>query len=103
MTNRPDAPGPATSASSTVQTESDRTMLLECRLDQLRSALEEARASADQARVRLAEAAAREADQVRRHGLLHDELARAREEVTALHRRLEQSEALRAGLAGHLF
>ncbi|MGH7521887.1 MAG: hypothetical protein ACREMI_11465, partial [Gemmatimonadales bacterium] len=35
--------------------------------------------------------------------LLQDEVARAREEVTALHRRLEHSEALRAKLQGHLF
>src|SRR5262245_49589755 len=41
--------------------ESDRTLLLECRLEQLRGALDEARAEADRARVRLAEAAAREA------------------------------------------
>jgi hypothetical protein len=85
------------------QTESGRALLLECRLEQLRSALDEARANADQARVRLAETAAREADQGRRHGLLQDELARAREELVALHRRLEHSEALRAELSGHLF
>src|SRR3989441_1072932 len=40
---------------------SDRTLLLECRLEQLRGALDEARAEADQARIRLPEAAAREA------------------------------------------
>ena len=34
--------------------------------------------------------------------LLQDEVARAREEVAALHRRLEHSEALRAKLQGHL-
>jgi len=82
---------------------SDRTFLLECRLDQLRGALDEARAEADQARVRLAEALAREAGETRRLSLLQDELARAREEVAALHRRLEHSEALRAKLQGHLF
>ena len=78
-------------------------MLLECRLEQLRGALDEARADADQARVRLAEAAAREAGETRRLSLLQDEVARAREEVAALHRRLEHSEALRAKLQGHLF
>jgi hypothetical protein len=35
--------------------------------------------------------------------VLQDEVARARAEVAALHRRLEQSEALRAKLQGHLF
>ncbi|PYO89480.1 MAG: hypothetical protein DMD58_09355, partial [Gemmatimonadetes bacterium] len=35
--------------------------------------------------------------------MLQDEVARARAEVAALHRRLEQSEALRAKLQGHLF
>ena len=84
-------------------TGSDRTLLLECRLEQLRGALDEARADADQARVRLAEAAAREAAETRRLSLLQDELARAREEVASLHRRLEHSEALRAKLQGHLF
>jgi hypothetical protein len=84
-------------------TGSDRTLLLECRLEQLRGALDEARAEADQARVRLAEAAAREAGETRRMSLLQDEVARAREEVAALHRRLEHSEALRAKLQGHLF
>jgi len=82
---------------------SDRTLLLECRLEQLRGALDEARAEADQARARLAEAAAREAGETRRLSLLQDEVARAREEVAALHRRLEHSEALRAKLQGHLF
>ena len=84
-------------------TGSDRTLLLECRLEQLRGALDEARADADQARVRLAEAAAREAGETRRLSLLQDEVARAREEVAALHRRLEHSEALRAKQQGHLF
>jgi len=82
---------------------SDRTLLLECRLEQLRGALDEARAEADQARIRLAEAAAREAGETRRLSVLQDEVARAREEVAALHRRLEHSEALRAKLQGHLF
>ena len=84
-------------------TGSDRTLLLECRLEQLRGALDEARAEADQARVRLAQAAAREAGESRRMSLLQDEVARAREEVAALHRRLEHSEALRAKIQGHLF
>ena len=90
-------------AGSVVPTGSDRTLLLECRLEQLRGALDEARAEADQARVRLAQAAAREAGETRRMSLLQDEVARAREEVAALHRRLEHSEALRAKLQGHLF
>jgi hypothetical protein len=84
-------------------TGSDRILLLECRLEQLRGALDEARAEADQARIRLAEAAAREAAETRRLSVLQDEVARARDEVAALHRRLEHSEALRAKLQGHLF
>src|SRR3989442_1936969 len=82
---------------------SDRTLLLECRLEQLRGALDEARAEADQARIRLAEALAREAGETQRLSVLQDELSRARAEVAALHRRLEHSEALRAKLQGHLF
>ncbi|HZE94443.1 MAG TPA: hypothetical protein VEZ49_07010, partial [Gemmatimonadales bacterium] len=82
---------------------SDRTLLLECRLEQLRGALDEARAEADQARIRLAEAAAREAGEAQRLSVLQDEVARARAEVAALHRRLEHSEALRAKSQGHLF
>jgi len=82
---------------------SDRTLLLECRLEQLRGALDEARAEADQARIRLAEAAAREAGETQRLSVLQDEVARARAEVAALHRRLEQSEALRAKSQGQLF
>src|SRR5437016_2568953 len=82
---------------------SDRTLLFECRLEQLRGALDEARAEADQARIRLAEAAAREAGETQRLSVLQDEVARARAEVAALHRRLEHSEALRAKLQGHLF
>src|ERR1043166_6536786 len=81
---------------------SDRTLLLECRLEQLRGALDEARAEADQARIRLAEAAAREAGETQRLSVIQDEVARARAEVAALHRRLEQSEALRAKLQGHV-
>ena len=103
MIDRRQATAPSAPAGPLAQTESGRSLLLEFRLEQLRSALDEARANADQARTRLAEAAVREADQTRRHGLLQDELARAREEVNTLHRRLEQSEALRAELAGHLF
>ena len=82
---------------------SDRALLLECRLEQLRGALDEARAEADLARVRLAEAGAREAGETQRLSLLQNELAQAREEVAVLHRRLEHSEALRAKLQGHLF
>src|SRR2546422_1019369 len=74
---------------------SDRTLLLECRLEQLRGALDEARAEADQARIRLAEALAREAGETQRLSVLQDELSRARAEVAALHRRLEHSEARR--------
>src|SRR5213594_351585 len=89
--------------STPTPTGSDRTLLLECRLEQLRGALDEARAEADQARIRLAEAAAREAGETQRLSVLQDEVARARAEVAALHRRLEHSEALRAKLQGHLF
>jgi hypothetical protein len=80
----------------------DRTFLLECRLDQLHSALQSARAEADQARTRLAESAAREADYARRAADSLAELATAREEVALLHRRLEHSEALRAETEGRL-
>src|SRR5256714_9355802 len=82
---------------------SDRTLLLECRLEQLRGALDEARAEADQSSTRLAEAGAREAGETQRLSVLQDEVARARAEVAALHRRLEHSEALRAKSQGHLF
>jgi uncharacterized coiled-coil DUF342 family protein len=91
------------SPGSVEPTGSDRTLLLECRLEQLRGALDEARAEADQARIRLAEAAAREASETQRLSVLQDELARTREEIAALHRRLEHSEALRAKLQGHVF
>src|SRR2546423_12110091 len=82
---------------------SDRTLLRERRLEQLRGALDEARAEADQARLRLAEAAAREAGETQRLSVVQDEVARARAEVAALHRRLEPSEALRAKSQGNLF
>src|SRR6185436_5568817 len=95
------APRPrGVSPGSALPTGSDRTLLLECRLEQLRGALDEARAEADQARIRLAEAAAREAGETQRLSVLQDEVARARAEVAALHRRLEQSEALRAKSEG---
>jgi len=98
------APRPrGVSPGSALPTGSDRTFLLECRLEQLRGALDEARAEADQARIRLAEAAAREAGETQRLSAIQDEVARARAEVAALHRRLEHSEALRAKLQGHLF
>ena len=61
--------------------------MLECRLEQLRGALDEARAEADQARIRLAEALAREAGETHGLSVLQDEVARARAEVAALHRR----------------
>ncbi|MGE0158591.1 MAG: HEAT repeat domain-containing protein [Gemmatimonadales bacterium] len=89
-------------AGDVVSEAADRTFLLECRLDQLHSALQSARADADQARARLAESAAREADLARRAADLHAELAVAREEVAMLHRRLEHSEALRAETEGRL-
>ena len=98
------APRPrGVSPGSALPTGSDRTFLLECRLEQLRGALDEARAEADQARIRLAEAAAREAGETQRLSAIQDEVARARAEVAAVHRRLEHSEALRAKLQGHLF
>jgi hypothetical protein len=81
----------------------DRGFLLECRLEQMRAAVDEARAEADRARVLLAESTARESDHARRNHVLHSELAAAREEVASLHRRLEHSEALRAGQEGRLF
>ena len=97
------APRPrGVSPGSALPTGSDRTFLLECRLEQLRGALDEARAEADQARIRLAEAAAREAGETQRLSAIQDEVARARAEVAAVHRRLEHSEALRAKLQGHL-
>jgi hypothetical protein len=83
--------------------EADRVFLLECRLEQMRANVDEARAEAHRARALLAEATAREADHARRHQRLHEELAAAREEMASLHRRLEHSEALRAGLQGRLF
>src|SRR2546427_11926562 len=57
-------------------TGSDRTLLLECRLEQLRGALDEARAEADQARIPLAEAAAREAGGTPRPSVLPEQGAR---------------------------
>jgi hypothetical protein len=80
----------------------DRTFLLECRLDQLHSALQSARVEADLARARLAESAAREADYARHAADSMAEVATAREEVATLHRRLEHSEALRAETEGRL-
>jgi hypothetical protein len=69
----------------------------------MRATVDEARAEAHRARTLLAEVTAREADHARRQQLLHEELAAAREEIGALHRRLEHSEALRAGLEGRVF
>lgn len=83
--------------------DAHRIFLLECRMEQLRARVDEARAEAHRARALVAEATAREADHARRQRLLHEELAAAREEVGALHHRLEHSEALRAGLEGRLF
>jgi hypothetical protein len=87
---------------SAAQEAADRTFLLECRLDQLHSALQSARAEADLARTLLAESAAREADLARRAADLHAAIAAAREEVATLHRRLEHSDALRAETEGRL-
>lgn len=92
---RPGASGPGA--------DRERVLLLECRLEQLRSALEDARADADRVRARLAEVAAREADHARRYGQVHEELAEARAEIASLHERLDRSEAFRAELEGHLF
>jgi hypothetical protein len=83
--------------------DTHRTFLLECRLEQMRASVDDARAEAHKARTLLAEAAAREAGHAGRHQRLHEELAAAREEIETLHRRLEHSEALRAGLEGRLF
>ena len=103
MKDEQEAVGTSAVAGDPVSEAVDRTFLLQCRLDQLHSALQSARAEADQARARLAEAAAREADYARRASDLHTELATAREEVMTLHRRLEHSEALRAEAEGRLF
>ena len=84
-------------------TDHARVLLLECRLEQMRSALDAARGEADRTRSKLAEAAAREAEHARRYSLVHQELAEARAEIGSLHRHLERSEALRAEIAGHLF
>ena len=84
-------------------TDRERVLLLECRLEQMRSALDAAREEADRARSKLAEAAAREAEHARSYSLIHQELAEARAEIGFLHRHLERSEALRAEIAGHLF
>lgn len=97
----PEAAGEAEASSAAAPAQ--RVLLLECRLEQLLSSLSEARADADLARTRLAEAAAREADHARRHALVQEELAVAREEVASLHRRLERSDALRAEMEGRLF
>jgi hypothetical protein len=103
MKDEQEAVGTSVVAGDLVSDAVDRTFLLQCRLDQLHSALQSARAEADQARTRLAESAAREADYARRASDLHGELATARDEVAALHRRLEHSEALRAEAEGRLF
>ena len=96
---------PSPDVADKVQSGSDthRVFLLECRLEQMRATVDEARAEAHRARTLLAEVTAREADHARRHHILHEELAAAREELGALHRRLEHSEALRAGLEGRFF
>ena len=108
MTERRDAsarsPGAANGATPPgPATDRGRVLLLECRLEQMRSGLVEAREEADRARSRLAEAAAREAEHARRYSLVHQELAEARADIGFLHRHLEHSEALRAEIEGHLF
>jgi len=94
---------PASPNSAPPEPDGERILLLECRLEQARSALDEARADADRVRARLADVAAREADLVRRYSLAHQELAEARAEVASLHERLGRSEGLRAELEGHFF
>src|SRR5688572_15132743 len=98
----PEASGDSTSPAAATP-DPGRIVLLECHLEQLRSALSEARSDADRARSRLAEVSAREAEHARHIARLHEEVAEAREEAAGLHRRLEHSEALRAELAGNLF
>jgi hypothetical protein len=90
------------SPAGAVPEAADRIFLLECRLDQLHSALQSARSEADATRTRLAESAVREVDHARRAYVLHEEIAAAREEIAALHRRSELAEALRAEVEGRL-
>lgn len=97
------APTPHNSTDPASTAGQERILLLECRLEQLRSQLESARAEADLARTRLADAAAREADHARRYTAALQQLAEARAEIASLHRQLEHSEALRAELEGRLF
>jgi hypothetical protein len=82
--------------------DADRTFLLECRLDHLHSALQSARAEADVSRDRLAESVVREAEHARRALAIHEDLVSARQELASVHRRLEQSDALRAEAEGLL-
>lgn len=99
----PEGARDVTSTAPAPAADGERILLLECRLEQLRSALDEARSEADSVRMKLAEGAVREADQARRHSLVHQELAEARAEIASLRERLDRSEALRAELEGHLF
>src|SRR5687768_8492970 len=94
--------GPGRPPGSPPAAERERVILLECRLDQLRSQLEAARSEADHARAKLAESAAREADHARRYSQVHAEIADARAELGAVHERLARAEGLRAELEGHL-
>jgi hypothetical protein len=105
MSERDELPHASPDVAGKVHSGSDahRIFLLECRMEQMRARVDEARAEAHRARALVAEATAREADHARRQRLLHEELAAAREEVGALHHRLEHSEGLRAGLEGRLF
>lgn len=96
-------PSPDETGEAGPGSDADRVFLLECRLEQMRASVDEARAEAHRARASLAETTAREADRSRRHQLVLEDLAAAREEIGSLHHRLEHSEALRAGLEGRLF
>jgi hypothetical protein len=96
-------PSPEVAGNAQSGSDTHRVFLLECRLEQMRATVDEARSEAHRARTLLSEVTAREADHARRHQLLYEELAAAREELAALHRRLEHSEALRAGLEGRFF
>src|SRR5262245_30143864 len=97
-----DAPDHSTTLASGMtsppEPNSERILLLECRLEQASSAVDGARADADRLRSSLAEAAAREADHAHRYSLVHQELAEARSEIASLHERLGRTEALRSEL-----
>ncbi len=77
-------------------------LLLECRVERLRSALDSARAEADKAREQLAVSVSREAEYAGRCSELEAELAEARAEILSLHRKLDFGESLRCELEGRL-